>query len=52
LGESNQIIEVPPLRWLRDMVEPYLAFEHESLRRKHWVIVCLGELDAKVANEI
>ena len=42
LEESNDVIEVPPLRWLRDIVEPYLAFEHETLKRKHWVIVSLG----------
>jgi fatty acid/phospholipid biosynthesis enzyme len=40
------------LQWLKEIVEPYLSFEHETLKRKHWIIVCLGELDPKVANEI
>jgi hypothetical protein len=52
VAESNQVGEVPPLRWLKDLVEPYISFEHESLRRKHWIIVCLGELEGKVAKEI
>ena len=52
MEESKTIVEIAPLRWLKDILEPYISFEHASLKEKHWIIVCLGELESKSANEI
>ncbi len=51
-GESKSIAETAPLQWLKNILEPYLFFEHYSLKVKHWIIICLGDLESKAANEI
>lgn len=50
--ELSTLKETPPMRWLKDLIEPVIGFEHPTVKQKHWIIVALGDLEAKFANEI
>lgn len=48
--ELSSLKETPPTRWLKDLIEPVIGFEHQTVKKKHWIIVALGDLETKFAN--